>query len=885
MVLRRTSLLLPCRRWDDFPTHLTGSWAAELLAAWTALWHPAFVGLTGSLPAWHPADDPPDPTTLEGELVLVPRVSRQRLAGDWCDRLRATCPRNPPPVETVASREQTIAAAFESASIEPGQVTAGTVADFLALGYTHLHVELLTRAMRHTTLLDTEQFTGAVVAAARAAVAGNDESARDELGRAFDLLADARNHVYAVDFYLIDVTLLAASTLGQPLRAKLASGLPTSLLANGELVEQLAREHPATLAELRRAIGAGAACVVGGVYRGGLASCQSPEAMLVALDKGRQAVRCFLEREGEVFGQFAAAFSPLMPELLTGVGFRAALHASFDGGRLPRAEQCKTRWGPSDGPSIQTLSTVPLDIAQPETWLKLAERVGDSIAHDQVATVLLAGWPGQGGEYYEDLRRAAGFNPVLGRWVTLEEYFRVTREPDDWTTFFPREYPCRLGADAGANAISARVDAYRQDVFDVYERLSDGLAVAAGLRAPLAAKIASGCSVTINPWNFPAARLTRFDPLDFSGATSSAGAEPPLCLPDVPGCGYATLDAPAGAPPVPLAQDHTLRNERLELTVSAITGGIQSLRTHRDRSTRVSQRLVFHEAGAARTHHAPMENSTPRLDTQMVAERIEITRNDAVVGEITSQGRLLDAADELLARFTQKVRVARGLPAAIVQVELDSERRPEGDMWNSYFASRLAWSEETASFRRGVQWVGRETTREKIESPEWVEVFDGLGTITCFGLGLPFHRRAGPTWLDTLLLVAGEERNRWQFAIGLDCPYSTQTALGLLTTGRPTVATLPSRPPTPCGWFLHASAKNIIVTHIEPLAAPQIGIRVRLLEIEGRAAQATLAAFRPFQAARTTDFRGNPAAILSVVDGQVRFDVGPYRWLQVEAEW
>ena len=83
---------------------------------------------------------------------------------------------------------------------------------------------------------------------------------------------------------------------------------------------------------------------------------------------------------------------------------------------------------PSPATSIEALSTTPLDAARPETWLKLAERIGDSIAHDHVATILLAGWPGAECEYFDDLRRVARFGPVLGKLVTLDEYFRVTRE-------------------------------------------------------------------------------------------------------------------------------------------------------------------------------------------------------------------------------------------------------------------------------------------------------------------------------------------------------------------------------------------------------------------------------------------------------------------------
>src|SRR5256885_6984165 len=82
----------------------------------------------------------------------------------------------------------------------------------------------------------------AVKPADGAAVAGNHETEREELGRAFDLVSDARNHVYSVDFYVVDVTLLADSTLGEALSAKLAIGSRMNLLATGQQIEQIARD-------------------------------------------------------------------------------------------------------------------------------------------------------------------------------------------------------------------------------------------------------------------------------------------------------------------------------------------------------------------------------------------------------------------------------------------------------------------------------------------------------------------------------------------------------------------------------------------------------------------------------------------------------------------
>jgi alpha-mannosidase len=570
----------------------------------------------------------------------------------------------------------------------------------------------------------------------------------------------------------------------------------------------------------------------------------------------------------EVFGQFNAAFSPILPEALAGIGLHGALHVAFDGTRLPKPDQCKTWWGPK-GAAIQALAARPLDVAQPETWLRLAERIGDTIARDHVATILLAGWPGTACEYYDDLRRAARFGPVLGKLVTLEEYFRISREPDEWTTFHARDYPFG-SVDLGRDPI----ETYRVEVQHTASLIGTHLSAIAGLngniRSP-SAESSADRSVIINPWNFTFPQFVGFDPLCLN---DSAEAQPGVLLADVPGCGYATFATAAPPPSAALANGLVLRNEQLELTVSETTGGIQSLRTHRDRSTRVSQRLVLHDARLGEVR-----------EMKMIAEQIRITRNDAIVGQITSDGRLLDSSGQTIARFIQTMRVVRGLGVAIVDVQLDPARLPDGDAWCSYFASRIAWSDDALALRRGVQWTAREIARERIESPEWVEINDGIGTVTCFALGLPYHRQAGPTWLDTLLVVAGEKRRRFQFALGIDVQYPTQTALGLVTASRPLTFELPSPLKFPSGWFLHIGAKNVLITHVEPLTAPRTGIRLRLLETMGRETRTTLAAFRPFHDAQTTDFRGQPTGVLSITGGRAEFEIGADRWIQIEAEW
>ena len=51
-------VVLPCHSLEDFPIHHQGGEAADLLANWTALWHPALIANCGAKPDWHQADNP-----------------------------------------------------------------------------------------------------------------------------------------------------------------------------------------------------------------------------------------------------------------------------------------------------------------------------------------------------------------------------------------------------------------------------------------------------------------------------------------------------------------------------------------------------------------------------------------------------------------------------------------------------------------------------------------------------------------------------------------------------------------------------------------------------------------------------------------------------------
>ena len=485
------------------------------------------------------------------------------------------------------------------------------------------------------------------------------------------------------------------------------------------------------------------------------------------------------------------------------------------------------------GRQIEALSATPLDVARPETWLKLAERIGDSIAHDHVATIVLAGWPGHECEYFDDLRRAAAFGPVLGKLVTLEEYFRVTREPDDWIDVLSariserrsRSTPARTRSRRASTRIAADVPTTHDQLGDGPDRdRSAGLSCAsssdrcgrAGRRSIRGTSSAASSSASIR-WTSTTLAATRTAAIDRSSRSAGLRLSRRSIRPSV-------------APPLRWPRSCTLRNERLELTVSETTGGIQSLRTHRDRSTRVSQRLVFTSHSREPTH----DSDAAAIETQMVADRVEITRNDDAGRRNHVHGRLLDASGELLAQFTQRVRVVRGLPAVIVDVELEPQQLPEGDMWKSYFASRLAWamrpspsaaaSNGSAAKRPRAHRVARVDRNRRRDRPRH--------------LLLPrpaVPSRAART--GSIRCCSSPARSAADFnsRLGSTATFPAQAALALLTGGQPCIAEMaePRRRRRAAGSCTSAQRTCWSPTSSRWLRrAP--GIRVRLLETEGR---------------------------------------------------
>ncbi len=440
-------VLLPCQSLDDFPTNLTGEDAEGLLAGWSALWHPALLAAVGKMPTWRTAEFGPESWT--GKLIVLPPVVEKTFAGDLESRAANESAHL---VRGMHRREDIVAALLSAirdghqtstSSVEPGsdvRKDSPVIADFLALGTCVLYSELLVRRMRYSSNLAEGPFQGHLLAAATAAVAGNDEEARKNLALCCNTLVESRGRYYPVDMSLVDLTLVAKTTIGAGLRKELAGETPINLLLNGETLAEMAQREPESLAAVRAAIERGTAGVTGGEWDEAELPLMSLEAILANMQRGLAEYETQLGVRPTVFARRRFGLTPALPQILHNLGFRAAVHFTLDDGRFPNPDSSKARWEGLDNTTIDALGRVPLDAREHGSFLALAQKIGHAMDHDHVATLSFAHWPGQASPFYDDLRRIMAIAPVIGKFVTLEQYFTNTDSSGSYSRFTPDEY-------------------------------------------------------------------------------------------------------------------------------------------------------------------------------------------------------------------------------------------------------------------------------------------------------------------------------------------------------------------------------------------------------------------------------------------------------------
>ena len=308
----------------------------------------------------------------------------------------------------------------------PPPIDPGLAGDFQALGFCYFQVEVLTRQLRYMSNLDEARFHGHLGAALQSARQGDAAAAREHLRGAFDRLTEAREYFYPAETNLIDLTLVASTTIGESLRANWRAAGCSICSCRVEVLEEMASREPATLAALRQGLEAGEVTLIGGEYEELELPLLTPEDILGNLTRGLTCYERHLGRRPTIFGRRRFGLTPLLPAILRQTGFVGALHFTLDDGRFPVGTQGRFRWEGLDGTAIESLGRIPFEVARADRFLRLSERLGDSSEMDQGKAAIFAHWPGQSSPWCDDLWRMHQYGPVLGRFVGIQQYFDAT---------------------------------------------------------------------------------------------------------------------------------------------------------------------------------------------------------------------------------------------------------------------------------------------------------------------------------------------------------------------------------------------------------------------------------------------------------------------------
>jgi alpha-mannosidase len=966
MPFQRLLLLLPCANVENLKLDRPADEAEQILAGWTALWHPALLHGCPATPQWLPA--PLAPRDLSGDLLVLPECARPLLPEGWLNGL----PPEAVVLQNFHGQADLIAAALQRLEPSACEIDPDLATDFLALGYAHFVVEMLTRRRRSMSNLDATAFRGAVVEAAVAAALGDAPAARKSLQTAFDRLHDAREYFFLSDPKLLDLTLTAPTTLGEKFLQEFQADVPHNLLLGGETLEKLAAENPPALVLLRSKLENSQAALLGGEYAETRLPLLPPDAIAEQIRRGLETSELHLGRRPEIYARRSFGLTPALPQILEKYGFSAALHFTLDDGRFPAGQQSRIQWQGFDESAVECVASIPLDAGKPETFLQLPDQLGKTLERDHAPTVIFAHWPGGAAPWYALLRRIASFCSVLGEFHLMPEYFDQTRMAGQRAHYRADQYRSPYlvqDVEAGlSDPVSHSVKFYRQwlsaenqAAFHAWKQLVTGrpssppddnsanrLAEALGARlgaAGTAAKTIPAGYLLLNPWSFSHRGGAVLPDLASAPALDEAvrAADAQSAVADLPGAGFIWLgplpkgegqgasdtagvraESPQNPPhpnPLPkgegtskksgwffakkkseppLAESCLLRNEFFELRFDPQTGAIRSVSDYKSRHPRLAQQLALRTAQDG-------DPGGDRCYSLMVLDEMRVASPGPVFGELLCRGRLMDHDGGIVASYQQITRVWRGSRVFELEIEIDPYRLPDGNPWDSYYACRFAWSDETWELARSVNWAARPTESEQLEAPLFIDVRRDEQRTTLLTAGLPYHRRRGLRKIDSLLIVRGETARSFRLGVGIDLPNPTTAALSFLAP--PIAVPCSAPPPKPSGWLFHLDHRNVIATHWEPLweedsgvrvqdsgvSNPQSlipnpssllrGFRVRLLETEGRPAQLALRCFRPIASAEKREAGGLPPSHLNVEDDRVLIPIGPYQWFDVEARF
>ena len=699
-------VLVPCHSLEDFPTELGDAPAESLLNAFAAAWHPALLFHAGGLPQWRRADDFYDgPLPSVKQLVFIPQPSEDWLGHDTIDKLKES---GAAVLKGLTKRADYVAAALNGVAPLPESLTSDPelIADFHALGLTWLMTELLTRHMRNIADVDRTRLEIETIAAAKAAMAGDRAAAERHLQRAFETLLECRERFYPVDCWLIDLCLVSPAQANTHFERLCDDPTPVSLVASAEDLAAIEATSPALIEEIREGIKSSRIGLVGGDWRETGGVLRSVQHTLWNMTRGRNELKRLFGHAAKVWGRRRFGLSAFVPQFVHRFNSEGALHFVMDDGIYPDDEQMKFRWQGCDGSVIDAVSRIPLPGDSASSFLRFPQRLAESMDHDHAAGMIFARWPELRSPFLDDFRRAARYAPVLGRFVTLDQFLSQTEMPGRMETHKPGSYFSPFLVQSVARQQADPISRYVREwsirhrleaatwCMDMASLLTTGrpstkivpavrealeLAepdAAGGVHEELAASVAdtetlaidrlrdviapggSGDAgwLVVNPWSFARKAVVNVPQdegfLTPGGAVSSVHVteDDSSAVVELPPSGFTWIPRSAHAPTfserpkLPSADGLVVRNEFFEVMLSDVTGGIAQIKTFRRSPNRLSQQLAFRYPRERTITTGEGENaeSYKSYYTEMQLKESRVVDDSPSVGAVETVGSIVD---------------------------------------------------------------------------------------------------------------------------------------------------------------------------------------------------------------------------------------------------
>ena len=977
------TILLPGYGWEDFPIDEPPRQSMAYVTAAAVAYHPSVIHALQAGPEWESVEAPPH---LEDDykdgLLLVGAEYKKEIDEDWIETAEAAGAEILS-IDAEMSVEELLDEVFKR--IDPAAIRtfpANWVADLMAVGFALLQVELITRRVQYISSLDMYSVNGEVCGAVKALVEEDEAAARDRLENVYDRLTEAREYQYPVESYQFDMTLVAPTTLGESLTEELAKQVtPINLLMTGELVERLSVKHPQTLALIaERCLRADDASkraekdddrtpgtiyydtpsglseeeqsmvtILGGPWTEMPCPLMNCESILANLQRGFDSYQKYLGIRPTIYARRLSGFTPMLPQILRGLGMTGVVHVGLDGKKLPRDTQSRIAWQGHGDQAIAAVSSQPVDVADAGGFLALPERLGETFEMDQAPTVAFVHWPNRSSVWHSYLRSIARHSTLLGHAMAADRYFSETyhlgadtfyaadryrsgflqnihnhdgRDPisrwvrhhDRLLRFQTAKTVAMMAELAGVSTAERRLgretlDAINDAVLHPNEEQELALDAKLAERLDELTKLFSSAivgksntgeagkqaSLLVNPISTTQvvpvsgdASCQKVSGFGFTWTGEEVSREE--SKPEPKRSFFQRFKKPVEEPP--LAEANVLRNEFFEVTLDPVTGAIRAVHDYLVRGNRLAQQIALRMADSKEVVAEARgmsefwsEDCEERLYTIMAADSQEVLSAGPDVGRILTRGRLVDRHGNNVAGFSQTVEVKRGSRIIELEIELEPHRHPTGDPWDAYYAARFAWGDSTVDMYRSVGFALEPCEVDRIESPYFIDLRTEKMRTTILTHGLPFHRRFGLRKLDTILSVRDETAQRFRLGIAIDASIPTQAALASMM---PTLSVDGvSRPATSTGWLLHLDRPNVVVTNFDPIYEGDkfVGMMVRLQEVEGARTTLRLQACRSIGTAEVTDLQGEVIKKLSLTGQVVEVALDPREWKQLKIKW